>query len=87
MKISSFIFGLVLCIFTYADIYADENQLLAQYPPRPSGCCKLRDWLAGNWRQTDLSFKECEGLNRTRDSLDDIYEEKGYVWWDGKCQQ
>jgi hypothetical protein len=86
MKIATIVIGLVICMAVYAGIFADEKQLLAQYPPSPSGCCKLRDWLAGNWRQTELSFTECETLNRNRDSLDDLFEEKGYVWWDENCQ-
>jgi hypothetical protein len=86
MKIAPFVIGLMFCLVAYTGISADENQLFAQYPPTPTGCCKVRDWLAGNWRQTDLSFTECERLNRNRDSLDDLFEEKGYVWWDANCQ-
>ena len=87
MKIVLPVIGLVFCLVAYAGIFANENQLFAQYPPTPSGCCKVRDWLAGNWRQTDLSLTECESLNRDRDSLDDLFEKKGYVWWDVDCQR
>jgi hypothetical protein len=44
-----------------------------------------RDWLAGEWYTTELSFTLCEELNRNRDNLDDIFTESGYVWWDVNC--
>ena len=62
-----------------------SDRLLAQYPPQPTGCCKQREWLAGNWRTTDITFEECEQININRDNLDNIYDEKGYVWWDPNC--
>jgi hypothetical protein len=66
-------------------MFANDYLLFAEYPPQPRGCCKQRDWLAGQWRKTQLNYNECEQLNRNRDSLDNLFEEKGYVWWDTRC--
>ena len=78
---------LVFAFLTIAlsGMLANDNQLLAQYPPAPTGCCMQRDWLAGEWYKTELSFTACEELNRNRDSMDDVLYERGYVWWDVNC--
>jgi hypothetical protein len=78
---------IIFTIFTVASsgILDDRNQSSAQYPPPPRGCCKQRDWLAGNWYKTELTFEECDEINRNRDNLDNIYQENGYVWWDPNC--
>jgi hypothetical protein len=78
---------IIITIFTvaFSGIPDDENQLFAQYPPPPTGCCKQREWLAGNWHKTEFGFEECEELNKNRDNLDNIFQEKGYVWWDPNC--
>jgi hypothetical protein len=78
---------LTFALFTVglAGMLADDSQLFAQYPPRPTGCCKKRDWLAGNWIKTGLNYTQCANLNQKRDGLDNIFEETGYVWWDSIC--
>ena len=75
----------LFCAVVYSGIMADDNQLLAQYPAPPTGCCMQRDWLAGEWYSTELNFTLCEELNRNRDNLDDLFAESGYVWWDVNC--
>jgi hypothetical protein len=79
------ILGFILYTIVFLAIIADDNHLFAQYPPTPTGCCKQRNWLAGEWYETELDFTACEELNRNRDSLDDIFAESGYVWWDVNC--
>jgi hypothetical protein len=77
--------GFIFYTLVVLGMIADDNQLFAQFPPTPTGCCKQRDWLAGEWYKTELSFTACEELNRNRDNLDDILAERGYVWWDVNC--
>jgi hypothetical protein len=79
------ILGFILYTIVFSAIIAGDNHLFAQYPPTPTGCCMQRDWLAGEWYKTELSFTACEELNRNRDSLDDVLSERGYVWWDVNC--
>jgi hypothetical protein len=86
MKKNLFALVVMLLIVAFLEISTKDVQLFAQYPPRPSGCCKMRDWIGGEWKKTDLNFSECEELNRNRDSLDDVFRAKGYVWWDYTCQ-
>jgi hypothetical protein len=85
MKKILLVFAFVLFAVALSGLLADDSRLFAQYPPQPTGCCMKRDWLAGNWIKTSLNLTECRKLNRTRDSLDDIFQEKGYVWWDSVC--
>ena len=80
----SIVFAFITVAFL--GLLAEDIQLFAQYPPRPTGCCMQRDWLAGEWRKTELSFDACEDLNRNRDNLDDMFVENGYVWWDVNCE-
>jgi hypothetical protein len=85
MKKILLVFSFLLFMVVMTGMLADDGRLFAQYPPQPTGCCKKRDWLAGEWIKTGLNLTECRKLNRTRDSLDNIFEEKGYVWWDSVC--
>jgi hypothetical protein len=85
MKKILLVFTFVVFTVALSGIQADDSQLFAQYPPQPTGCCKKRDWLAGNWIKTGLNLTECRKLNRTRDGLDNIFEDGGYVWWDSVC--
>jgi len=84
MKKLFMVFGLILLMAAFFGMLPDENRLFAQLQPR-GGCCMQRDWVAGEWRKTRLSFRECELLNENRDNLDDFLEESGYVWWDENC--
>jgi hypothetical protein len=86
MKKSLLALMVMLLIVAFLVVSTKGVQLFAQYPPKPSGCCKQRDWIGGEWKKTELSFSECEELNRNRDSLDDITRELGYVWWDFTCR-
>ena len=86
MKKILLVLVLMLSIAVISEMITNDMQSFAQYPAPPSGCCKQRDWLAADWRETDLSFRECESLNDNRDNLDDIFQEKGYVWWDQSCR-
>jgi hypothetical protein len=70
---------------SFLGFVVEDTRLFAQYPPPPPGCCMQRDWLAGAWYKTYLSFTSCEELNRNRDNLDDMFVENGYVWWDVNC--
>ena len=85
MKKMPLVLSFILFAVIFSGMLVIDNQLFAQYPPRPTGCCKQRDWLAGEWYKTRLGFADCEELNRNRDNLDDIFVERGYVWWDANC--
>jgi hypothetical protein len=80
--------SIAFAFFTVAflGLFVEDIQLFAEYPPPPAGCCMQRDWLAGEWYKTNLSYTRCERLNRNRDNLDDLFLEKGYVWWNINCQ-
>ena len=78
--------GIIFCTLVVSGMVADDHQLFAQYPPPQVGCCKLRDWLGGVWKKTELNIAECEELNNNRDNLDDMFLETGYVWWDLNCE-
>ena len=86
MKKIFVIFALIISVAALSQILTRDIKVFAQYPAPPSGCCKQRDWLAAAWRETDLGFRECESLNDNRDNLDNIFQEKGYVWWDQNCR-
>ena len=87
MKRIFILFGIPFFLSIFSGQFADDYSAFAEFPPRPSGCCKQRDWLAADWRETNLGFEECEILNQNRDNLEDIFEEKGYVWWDSNCDR
>ena len=76
------IIAIALLVVIISQVVADECLYLAQRKE----CCKKREWLAGEWQKTELSFSECEELNRMRDGVDNILKEKGDVWWDMKCK-
>ena len=78
------VFGMILLLATVFGMFTGANRLFAQLEPR-AGCCMQRDWLAGEWRKTQLGFRECELLNENRDNLDDFFAPSGYVWWDETC--
>jgi hypothetical protein len=48
------------------------------------GCCKERPSLASAWRPNGMSFRECENLNR-KDG-DNVFDQRGLVWWDVRCR-
>jgi hypothetical protein len=57
-----------------------HNYHFAQQP----GCCKQRSSTRERWYRNELNFWNCNELNRHLDG-DDVYEEKGRVWWDRNC--
>ena len=87
MKVLRLVLGLILFAIAISGVLIADKPLFAEYPlPPATGCCKQRDWLAGEWYKTTLSGSECEELNRNRDNQDDPYVATGYVWWDLTCR-
>lgn len=85
MKSMFLILVFTFVIVGFSGLLADDDLLFAEYPPQPTGCCMKRDWLAAQWNKSRLNFGDCAALNRSRDGLDNLFEEKGYVWWDSSC--
>lgn len=53
-------------------------------PLAQAGCCKTRESYRDTWTRTPQSFAQCKALNERRDK-DDVFEERGFVWWDLRC--
>jgi len=49
-----------------------------------SGCCKERGSYSSPWGRNGAGFEGCEQQNRQKDG-DNVYDERGLVWWDARC--
>jgi hypothetical protein len=48
-----------------------------------SGACKDRESYGGGWRLNGRSFEDCKAYNQRRDG-DNVFDERGFVWWDSR---
>jgi hypothetical protein len=69
----------LLLVATFYFMLPCGNSLFAQ-----SGCCKRRDSLRAPWSRTNESFEACKRANDQTDR-DNIFDERGLVWWDSRC--
>ncbi len=75
-----FLIALVPVVFAFLTIISFNDQ-----PFAGGGCCMERDNLrTSDWYENGLSFRKCQDLNRRKDG-DDLYERKGYFYWDENC--
>ncbi|MCI0546573.1 MAG: hypothetical protein L0027_04755 [Candidatus Rokubacteria bacterium] len=50
-----------------------------------AGCCKTRNAAGAPWaKRPDLTLAACQDLNAQ--DKDDLFEERGRVWWDRACR-
>jgi len=77
------IVGLALSIVLSPAIIPTGSKVLGD----PAGCCKQRqaDNPASPWYRNRANFAACQQLNRTLDNNDDIFQQKGRIWWDQAC--
>ncbi len=52
-----------------------------------AGCCKERESYGASWHKSDLGtdFAKCKERNQSKDG-DNVFDERGLVWWDVRCQ-
>jgi hypothetical protein len=48
------------------------------------GCCKTRASYTAAWSRSGDTFEQCQAQNGARDD-DNVYDERGLVWWDVRC--
>jgi hypothetical protein len=46
-----------------------------------TGACKHRASYSSAWQPNGLTFEQCKARNQATDR-DDVFEERGLVWWD-----
>lgn len=51
------------------------------------GCCMKRQTPDSStpWVQVGTDFRECQRLNNDEDDNDNVFEQKGRIWWSLKC--
>jgi hypothetical protein len=50
-----------------------------------AGCCMQRQTTEGTWFEIGRDLSQCQMLNTTRDSNDNIFQPTGYIWWNIRC--
>ena len=50
-----------------------------------AGCCMFRQDAGSPWVQTRANFDQCRAQNDARDRGDNIFEQRGSIWWNTRC--
>jgi hypothetical protein len=80
MKKRLFLIALITIVLAAPTIISFDDQSYAG-----GGCCMQRNSKSNNnWYENGLSFKKCRSLNERTDG-DDLYERRGFIYWDENC--
>ena len=83
MKLLLLILSLTVSSGAVAQSTVNEGQTIAQ-----SGCCNEWDYRNRRWRIIGYDLERCKDENDRRDrreSRNDVYQERGDIWWDVAC--
>jgi hypothetical protein len=81
MKKTLLILSLVLITLIFPKIFFDANNFFAQQ----RGCCMQLNSRTGQYYRNGLNFRQCQELNSNLDRGDNLFERRGYVWWNVNC--
>ena len=50
-----------------------------------TGCCLQRDGVQYPWVEIGTDFSECDRLNQSEATPDDVFDQAGRIWWSVDC--